>query len=77
MSNSALHDWTKRLDLQCTFLAEQWTMLGNFEPITDNDVKLRMKYWWSPNPPLWGRMYALMHLIPAVANIASTEQYCP
>jgi hypothetical protein len=46
-------------------------MLGNFLPIIDDDVKLRMKHLWSPTPPLWGRMYALTHLIPAVAQIAS------
>ncbi len=71
MSNSAVYDSAKRLDLQCSFLAEQQTILGNFEPITDDDIKLRMKNQWSPTPPLWGRMYALTHLIPAVANNAS------
>jgi hypothetical protein len=46
-------------------------MLGNFAPITDDDVKPRMKHLWSPATPLWGRMYALTHLIPAVAKIVS------
>jgi hypothetical protein len=73
MSYSALYDWTKHLDLQCSFLVEQQTMLGNFEPITDDDIKLRMKHRWTPTPPLWGRMYVLTHSIPAVANIASIE----
>jgi hypothetical protein len=71
MSNFALYDWTTRLDLQCSFLAEQRTILGNFVPITDDDIKLRMKHQWSPTPPLWGRMFALTHSIPAVAKIAS------
>ncbi len=73
MSNSALYDWTTRLDLQCSFLAEQRTILGNFVPITDDDMKLRMKHQWSPTPPLWDRMFALTHSIPAVAKIASIE----
>ena len=48
MPNSALYDWTKRLDLQCSLFAEQLTMLGDFEPITDDDIKSRMKHGGHP-----------------------------
>ncbi len=34
-------------------------------------MKSRMKHLWSPMPPLWGRIYALMHSILEVAKIAS------
>jgi len=46
-------------------------MFWNLVPITDDELKSRMKHLWSPIPPLWGRMYALTHSIPAVAYTAS------
>ncbi len=38
--------------------------------MTVKDVKSSMKHLLLPTPPLWGRMYALAHSIPAVAKIA-------
>ncbi len=71
MSNSALYNCTKQVDLQWSFRAEHRTLLGNLVPMIDDEVKSTMKDLWSPMPPLCGRMFALMHSILAVAKTAS------
>jgi hypothetical protein len=44
LSNSALYVWTRRVDLQCNFLAAQWTILENLVPMIEEDVKSSMKH---------------------------------
>jgi hypothetical protein len=67
----ALYKFIIREDAQCNFLATQRTIFGNDVPITDSEVRLMMKHWWSPTSPYCERMNAFMQVIPGVMKTPS------
>ncbi len=69
--SSALYKFIIHEDAQCNFLATQWTIFGKDVPITDSEVRLMMKHWWSPMPPYCGRMNAFTQVIPGVMKTPS------